>query len=434
MKVKYFFDNEFKEFSIYDNIRSIPSIVDGFKVSQRKVIYGMLLRGENAGEMKVENAANWVASKTDYKHGAQSLSTTLVNLAQTFPGSNNVNLMHPVGQFGSRLNPESGAPRYIFTEMSSHFRKIFRKEDDIILQNIISDDEEIEPIHYYPILPMVLINGAKGTGTGYASNILCYNPNDIVAAVTAVLDNKPQTKLIPWFNGFNGTVTKDQDQVIIEGKYDIIDGNTIRITELPIGTYQDDYKELLNNLEDDGFIKSYVDSSTEHSFDFLLNVPRTTTSMTHDEFMKKFKLISRVTETFSLWTETGKMKIFSNTEEIVSHFVKYRLTKYEDRRVKQIQLYKDEIVQLEEKSKFIDFYINNSQLFSKKTKTELQLLLEQNGFVNIDRLLQIRIYSLTKDEIEKLEKEIKKLQVEVKVLEKLTAIDIYKKELASLSF
>lgn len=434
MKVKYFFDNEFKEFSIYDNVRSIPSVVDGLKVSQRKTIYGMLLRGENAGEMKVENAANWVASKTDYKHGATSLCTTLVGLAQTFPGSNNINLFHPVGQFGSRLNPESGAPRYIFTELSENFRKIFRKEDDIILQNIISDDEEIEPVHYYPILPMVLVNGAKGTGTGYATTILCYNPADIAKAVLNELTGVKQEKLIPWFNGFNGTVTKDQDQVIIEGAYDIVDSNTIRITELPVGTYQDDYKELLNDLEDAGFIKSYIDSSTEHSFDFLLNVPRTTVSMTREEFMKKFKLVSRVTETFSLWTETGKMKIFSSPEEIVSHFVKYRLVKYEDRRVKQIQLYKEEIVQLEEKSKFIDFYINNSQLFAKKTKVELQLLLEQNNFVNIDKLLQIRIYSLTKDEIEKLQKEIKKLQAEVKLLESTTALEIYKKELAALTF
>lgn len=434
MKVKYFFDNEFKEFSIYDNVRSIPSIVDGLKVSQRKTIYGMLLRGENAGEMKVENAANWVASKTDYKHGATSLCTTLINLAQTFPGSNNINLFHPVGQFGSRLNPEAGAPRYIFTEMSEHFRKIFRKEDDIILQNIISDDEVIEPVHYYPILPMVLINGAKGTGTGYATTILCYNPNEVIKAVNDVLNKKTITKLIPWFNNFRGTVVKDANQVVIEGAYDIVDANTIRITELPVGTYQDDYKELLNDLEDAGFIKSYIDSSTEHSFDFLLNVPRTTTSMSREEFMKKFKLVSRVTETFSLWTETGKMKIFQSPEAIVEHFVAYRLAKYEDRRTTQIKLHKETIVQLEERSKFIDFYINNSQLFSKKTKAELQVLLEQNKFVNIDKLLQIRIYSLTKDEIDKLAKEIKKVQLEVKQLENSTALDIYKKELSTLQF
>lgn len=435
MKVKTFFDNEFKLFSVYDNVRSIPSLVDGLKVSQRKAIYGFLQRGENAAEMKVENASNYIASVTDYHHGAQSLCTTIVNLAQNFTGSNNINLLEPVGQFGSRLDHEAGAPRYIFTHLSKNFRTLFKKEDDIILDYLHSDSMQIEPKHFYPILPMVLVNGAKGTGTGYACSIFNYNPEDLKNYMLDVLaTGSSKVKLIPWFRNFNGKVIKDADQTIIEGVYKIVNPTTIHITELPVGTTQDTYREHLNELEDAGFIKNYTDSSTESGFDFMLTVPRSTTSASHDELMKRFKLISRGTETFSLWDENNKIKVFSKPEEIVDYFTNYRIKIYDIRRSEQIKQYDADLKWIQEKLKFIRYYISNSQDFAKKNRTELEKLLTTEGFVNKDKLLQIRIYNLTKDEIEKLEKEEKDVNKKKKELEKSTSKDLFIKELNDLVF
>jgi DNA topoisomerase-2 len=435
MKIKNFFDTEYKLFSIYDNVRSIPSVIDGLKVSQRKIIHGMLKRGESAGEFKVENAGNYIASVTDYHHGANSLCSTIVNLAQNFAGSNNINLLEPIGQFGSRLDPEAGAGRYIFTELSNNFRKIFKKEDDIILDYLYSDDLQIEPKLYYPILPMLLVNGAKGTGTGYACNIFSYNPEDIRNQMISLLNGKKiKDDLIPWYRTYKGKITKDTNQTIIEGVYNIINATTIHITELPIGTYQDDYRELLNDLEDAGFIKSYIDSSTEQGFDFLLNVPRSTTGMSHDELMKKFKLISRGTETFSTWDENGKIKVFNNPKEIIEHFTSFRLGIYEKRRLAQIDKHKQELVWINERLRFINFYISNSELFSKKGKKELTDMLNENKFVEVEKLLQIRIYSLTKDEIEKLQAEKTETENKIVVLEGSSAKDLFIKELQDLKF
>jgi len=434
MRLKTFFDEEMKLFSIYDNVRSIPDAIDGFKPSQRKCIFGMLKRGENAAEIRVENAANHIAAISDYHHGASGLIGTIAKMAQTFSGSNNVNVFMPNGQFGSRLDPTPGAGRYIFTEMSKNFRMLFKKDDDAILNHLTSDEMVIEPDRYLPLLPMILVNGASGTGTGYACEILCYNPEDIRANILAVLTKKKPKEVLPWYRGYKGKVYRNEKQTVFEGSYEVVNTTTLRITELPIGTYQDDYKEHLNNLKDAEVIKSYADSSTEDGFDFEVTVPRTTTALDHDTIMKTFKLIARDTENFTCWGHDGKMKVFQNAQEIINYFVDFRLAKYEERRLKMIENLNIDLEWANEKLRFIRFYLKSPSDFSKKSKTELYALLEKNKFKQIDRLLQIRIYSLTKEEIEKLEAEITSLEDQIKVLQNTTNLEMYVKELKELKF
>jgi DNA topoisomerase-2 len=432
MRLKKFFDEEMKLFSIYDNVRSIPDAIDGCKPSQRKVLFGMLKRGENAPELKVETAANQIAAVSDYHHGAAGLIGTIAKMAQTFAGSNNINLLMPNGQFGSRLDPSNGAGRYIFTELSKNFRFLFKKEDDAILKHQLSDGMQIEPERYFPILPMLLINGASGTGTGYACEIFSYNPEDIRQNILAILNGKKPKEIFPWYRGFKGKINRNDRQTVIEGCYELVNTTTIRITELPIGTYQDDYKAHLNDLKDAEVIKGFSDSSTEDGFDFEITIPRTTGYMDHDTIMKTFKLIGRDTENYTCWGHDGKIKVFENTQQIIDYFVEFRLQKYEERRLKQIENLIKDLAWANEKLRFIKFYIKNPGDFSKKNKADLNELLTKNKFVEIDKLLQIRIYSLTKEEIEKLEKEIDSLNASIIALKNTTNLELYIKELKEL--
>jgi DNA topoisomerase-2 len=432
MRIKQFVDDELRMFSTYDNVRSIPSVIDGLKPSQRKSIFGMLKRGENADEIRVETAANHVTAVSDYHHGATSLVGTIAKMAQTFAGSNNINLFMPNGQFGSRLDPTPGAGRYIYTELSKSFRAIFKKEDDVILQHLYSDEMQIEPVHYFPILPMILVNGASGTGTGYACEILSYNPADIKANILAILANKDPKEILPWFRGFKGKITRNEKQTVIEGCYEVVNTTTIRITELPIGTYQDDYKEHLNNLKDEDVIKSYADSSTEDGFDFLITIPRTTGNMEHEQIVKTFKLISKDTENFTCWGHDGKMKVFENPQQIINYFVEYRLRRYEDRRLKQIENLSHDLAWATERLRFIKFYLKSPNDFSKKNKADLFELLNKYKFNEIDKLLQIRIYSMTLEEIAKLEKEIVNVSDQSDALKSTSNLEMYIKELKEL--
>lgn len=433
---RHFFNTAFKDFSLYDNVRSIPFLTDGLKPAQRKAIYGTLTRGENAGLIQVERLASVVAAATDYHHGTGSMASTIVGLANNYAGSNNLNLFLPEGQFGSRLTAESAAHRYIETKLSPWFRALFPKADDAILVHHEVDGEKIEPKTYAPLLPMVLVNGAQGTGTGHACLIMSYKPSDVREAVLKVLDNKKLKSgtLMPWFNGFSGTVERNLEtgQITITGILEVVNSTTIKITELPIGTYLDQYKDRLHKLEDNGFIKDYEDRSTEDGFDFTIQVPRSTTALSEEELYKKFGLISRDTENYTVWNIDGVLKRFESAEALVEAFVPWRLEMMEKRRQHLIADLKEQVRFASEVIRFIKFYLANVKLFRDTSKKELVEVLLQNKFVDYERLLAMQIWSLTKDRIAELEKKLNDLKSELAKIEADTAVNMYKRELKAL--
>jgi DNA topoisomerase-2 len=430
---RFFFNTAFKEFSLYDNVRSIPFLTDGLKPSQRKAIYGTQLRGENAGLLSVERLAAAVAASTDYHHGIGSMQSTIAGLAHDYPGSNNLNIFVPDGQFASRLTPDDAAPRYIETKLSPNFRALFPKADDAILVHNETDGEKIEPKTYLPILPISLVNGAQGTGTGHACLIMAYNPKDVRDACLKVLEGKKLKAgtLTPWYKGFSGTIERNPEtgQVVISGKLEVVNSTTIKITELPVGMFLDQYKAHLNKLEDAEFIKDFEDRSTEQAFDFTVTCPRSTTNLPLEELYKKFKLISRDTENFTLWGVDGILHRFNSAEEVVEAFVPWRLSMYEVRRQKLIGDTKEAIRWMSEKLRFILFYLANVDQFKNKKKEDLVALLLKNDFVDYDRLLQMTMWNLTKDKIDELKNQIAEDKKVLAGYEADTATEMYKREL-----
>lgn len=434
--MRAFFSTAFKEFSLYDNVRSIPFLTDGLKPSQRKAIYGTLTRGENAGLIQVERLASVVAATTDYHHGTGSLAQTIVGMANNYAGSNNLNLFVPEGQFGSRLTAESAAHRYIETKLSPWFRALFPKADDAILEHHEVDGDRIEPKTYAPLLPMVLVNGAQGTGTGHACLIMSYNPAQVRDACLAALGGKKlkHGALLPWFNGFNGNVERNPEtgQVIITGKLEVVNSTTIKITELPIGTYLDQYKDRLHKLEDSEFIKDYEDRSTEQGFEFIVTVPRSTTALSEEELYKKFGLISRDTENYTCWNVDGILQRFESAESIIEAFVPWRLEMMEARRQHLIADLKTSIDWATERYRFITFYLKQVTFFRDTDTPQLLARLQQEGFKRIDDLLALPMRSLTKQRIEELKKEVERHKSDLAVVEADTAAAMYARELKQL--
>eukprot|EP00828_Plagiopyla_frontata_P035759 TRINITY_DN47367_c0_g1_i2.p2 TRINITY_DN47367_c0_g1~~TRINITY_DN47367_c0_g1_i2.p2 ORF type:complete len:190 (-),score=24.39 TRINITY_DN47367_c0_g1_i2:586-1155(-) len=163
-------------FSVSDNLRSIPCICDGFKPGQRKILYSCFLKRLKS-EIKVAQLSGYVSEKSAYHHGEVSLQQTIIGLAQRFVGSNNISLLDPNGQFGTRDvgGKDAASARYIFTNLSGIARKIFVEEDDHIVNYLEDDGERVEPEWYMPVIPMCLVNGAEGIGTGWSTSIPNYN-------------------------------------------------------------------------------------------------------------------------------------------------------------------------------------------------------------------------------------------------------------------
>ena len=437
IRVAELFAGPVREFSIYNNKRMIPSVVDGFKPSQRKVIYGTLKKAPSIDHekgIKVAQLANFIAEITDYHHGEGSLSGAIVGMAQNFPGSNNINYLKPIGQFGSRLSPAAGADRYIFTDLMPIFRKIFPKDDDLILVSEEEDGEQIEPKFYLPILPNVLINGSDGMATGHATFILQYNPEDLKKYILNVLKEKKQNiKLVPWWRGYTGTVSRaETGQVTVTGKLTKVNSTTLHITELPIGVWEDEYKSFLIDLEEKGVIKSFKSDSSEAGWSWTITVPREVGYKDEEELYKLFKLSGRNTENFTVWLPTGKLKNFASAEELCDYFIEFRVSKYEERRQAKIKQLTEELVELNERLRFVKYYITNADKVAKKTKAELTVLLTEEGFKLIDKLLEIKIYNLTKDQIEKLENEIAEVQKSLDFYNNATAKQLYITDLEAL--
>jgi DNA topoisomerase-2 len=432
LKVKKFFDTQFKQYARYDNDRSIANAIDGQKITMRKVLYTCSNRSNS--EIKVSALASLVAYETDYHHGDIGIGGVIVNLAQDFPGSNNVNFLAPLGQFGSRLGPENSSYRYIYTELMPSFRSIFKKEDELILEHNYSDDLKIEPKFYLPILPVVLINGSQGIGTGFASKVLQYNPDDLRKDILAVLNGKKRKKLVPWFKGFTGTVEEGDKpgQWIISGKLEVLNTTTIKITELPIGTFPDDMKKVFLDLKEKQLIKDFDDNSDDLGYNMSISCPRTTTALDIEELYKMFNLVSRESENLTLWTHNDTLRKFSSASEIVDYFASYRIDKYEVRRLALIKEVEEEILDIDERIRFIQYYLGNTRLFKDTSKKELLELLLSENFNSPERLLAMQIWSLTKDKIEEMKKLLERKITYLETLQNDTAQNMFITELEDL--
>ena len=347
-KISYtdFINKELILFSMADNFRSIPSVVDGLKPGQRKVLYTCFRRNLKK-DMKVIELAGHVSGMTAYQHGDTSLHQTIVALAQTFVGSNNVNCLEPSGNFGSRLQGGSdcASARYIYTRLSPFARKMFHTADEPLLTYNEDDGAKIEPEVYMPVVPMLLINGADGIGTGWSSSIPNYNPEDIVANLNRMMDGEPIEPMQPWFRGFTGEVTAlGGERYKFSGRIKEIGDKEVEITELPIRSWTQDFKDKLEDIikaeKTPSFIKDYRDYNTHTKVHFVIQMDEKLLKSAVDEGLEdKFKL-SKTMATTNLvaFDPEGRITKYSTIDDILKEFYSIRLKFYEKRKVCSLRL------------------------------------------------------------------------------------------------
>jgi DNA topoisomerase-2 len=209
-----FINKEFIHFSKYDCDRSIPNLMDGLKISLRKILYSAFKKRLTT-EIKVAQFSGYVSEHSCYHHGEESLNKAIVGMAQNFIGSNNINLLFPSGQFGSRIKggQDASSPRYIFTRLEKITRILFPEQDDNILKYLNDDGTPVEPQFYVPIIPMVLVNGSRGIGTGFSTEIMCYNPVQIITYIKNKLQYivNSGNEFLPYYEGFTGSITRLND-------------------------------------------------------------------------------------------------------------------------------------------------------------------------------------------------------------------------------
>ena len=442
---------EMKHFSNYDNIRSIPVMIDGFKPSQRKVIYACIKRNL-FDEIKVAQLSGNVAEVTSYHHGENSLMATIINLAQDFVGSNNLNLLEPIGQFGSRLigGKDHSSARYIFTHLSKVIKALIKKEDNGLLEYQDDDGFKIEPKVYYPIIPLVLVNGADGIGTGFSTYVPNYNPNDIVNILLNKLKGeKTKIKLKPYYKNFKGDIKYvDANTYVTKGLMEL-DGNKLYIKELPIKTWTSEYKEFIEELVYESnceLFSSVSNMSSDSEVSFILKIKDETLVKNlmedkYDEHISKLEKYLKLYKTIKtsnmhLFDKDFDMHLYNSPEKIIDQFYKVRLIKYQERKDLMLKLFKIELELDESKIKWLKMVLSNKVDLQKTTDEELLKILIKNKFAkkdnSYDYLLNISIREMTKDRLDKLKQKIDKIKADIKSLEKKSPEKLWTEDLEEL--
>ncbi len=436
-KIEDFFAGDFAQAALYQSFRSIASYIDGLKPSSRKAIH--TIRKLNIVEpTKVSRLSSRVSEETEYLHGEGSLEGVLVNLAQNFTGSNNENLLLPEGNFGTRFIPAAAAGRYIFTAMSPIMKKIFKAEDDQVIIPQEFEGTKIEPRFFVPVLPILLINGSEGVGTGYAQKILPRNPEEVKAELLALMKdpNYVPKELVPWFKGFKGTVFKDENgSWVIRGILERIHTTKMRVTEVPIGHTLASYREVLEDLVERHIIKDYDDLSENDNFLFEISCSREFSSQEDSKLYSIFKLEKRSSENMTCVDENNKIRVFNSDSEILRAFAALKFEYLNKRKFFLLGQYSDELKVFEEKFRFISLFIEKKIELVNRKKAEIIADLEKESFLKIndsfDYLVGMPLWVLSKEKLDELSQSIKKKKDQISSLSKKTPNSMWVEDLQS---
>ena len=488
--ISEFINKELILFSLADNIRSIPCVLDGFKPGQRKVIFACFKRNLKA-EMKVAQLGPLVSQITEYHHGEEALVKTIIGMAQNFVGSNNINLLMPNGAFGTRATggKDAAAARYIYTQLNKLTRKIFHPSDDPLFKYLEEDETTVEPEWYLPVIPMLLVNGSEGIGTGWSTYIPPFNPLDLVDNIRNLMAGRELNEMHPWYKGWKGTMEKVENQRYrMYGRIEQVGPNKLEITELPAKTWTTTIKEyLLVGLGGNEKTKSWIkDMEEQHTHDIKFIITLTDEEMKKTKkigFYERFKLISPISmQNMVAFDPRGKIKRYENVNEILTDFYYVRLEYYQKRKDFMSERLQWEVEKLSYQVKFIKMIIDKELVVTNKARVKLIQELEDLGFPRINKhgkphygsiddetalelndeaeaedeekdedevdangdttingpeeiygtyeyLLGMRIWSLTKERYERLLKQKQEKEIELEELLKLSASDLWNNDL-----
>jgi len=439
-----FVNREMIHFSKYDCERNIPNIMDGLKTSLRKILYGAFKRNL-VNEIKVAQFGGYVSEHSGYHHGEASLMKAITCMAQEFVGSNNINLLLPNGQFGTRIKggDDAASERYIFTQLNKITKKLYNPDDNQVLNYLDDDGTPVEPEYYVPIIPMILVNGSKGIGTGFSTDIMCYNPSEIIHYLKDKLEtNNSSVEIHPYYEGFKGDIIKvSENKYMFKAKYEVVKDDILHIMDLPIGTWTASYKEFLEKMLDNGskptksikspkknakvpssgssvasgttdgkkekkqpkepkepkskpcYIKDYKDMSTDTTVDItvtfqpgMLNKLMSKQYDEHSNMMEKeMNLYTTKTNTnMHMFDDNQQLKKYGSVYEIIDKYMVVRMNYYSKRKAFVLDKLKRDVTLISNKARFIEMQCNDEIDLRRKKKDAVIELLKSHDFDMID--------------------------------------------------
>ena len=432
-ELKTVLNKEVKQYHLASATRALPSYLDGLKESQRKILFTLLSLGKTNKEFKVAQLAAVVAEKSMYLHGETSLTGAIVKMAQSFPASNNLPLLQELGQFGSRLQngADAASGRYLFTRLHGYVHHLFNAKDLPLLETLTEESAEIEPRHYVPLLPLLLINGANGIATGFRCLVPQFSVADIVAQIEARLHGTTPLGIIPHCNGWGGSVDVGANGWIYTGKYEV-NGNVVIITAIPTSRSIENYTNFLNSLLEKKKIVSFTDehfSENSPCFKIKFDTPP-------EDIPKTLQLSATVSnKCLNVLDENGNVKNYRHIREILDDFFALRIDFYKRRRLHQLEQLRTERKRQEQLYCFVHAIHNDKIDFKTLSRTELHKVV--CDVVGVDgkrarELLALSFSMLCRTDTEAIQNKMANILGNIVKLEEASAHSLYSADLAVL--
>ena len=400
--------------------------------SKEETIFNIIIKGENINCLIKEKLKN---SNSHY----YKIDIKPIGRGPFVGWQVNRNNRFLLGNFivthNSRLQngKDSASPRYIFTQLSEITKSIFNKTDLKIVNYINDDGQIIEPDYYVPIIPMILVNGCQGIGTGFSTFIPPYNPKDIIENMKYYLNGKQYKNMIPWYRNFKGKIieTDNPNSYISYGIYKKTTETKIKITELPIGFATEDYIEFIKNTIENGtgIIKDYMYNSTDDivDIDIIFTDPKL---INESDFVYKFLRLTKSINisNMHLFNKDSKIQKYNNVYDILTEFLQIRLKYNKKRKQYIIDCYTQELELVSNKIKFIELVINESIKIYRKTKKEIIDQIIKHDLKKINNsysyLLELPIYVFSSEKIKELNDRKDIIDKDLKLINSKTTKDM----------
>lgn len=442
-----FLEHELTPFWRYDNERSIPHAVDGLKPAQRKVLWTLLQKHPRVTEptLKVAQLSGKVAEFTGYKHGEESLNDTIVHMAQDHPISGqNLNLLVPGGNFGSRHGLAASSPRYIYTCLEGIAHAVYPAADLPVLPPQHAEGQEIEPKHLVPVIPMAICNHSAGIGTGYASEVPAHHPATVLAWCRWYNrgEEGPEPALLPWLEGFGGgaAVPLGDGRWRFEPVLEQVGSRRVRVTDLPVPT--DQFQVSAERRKKDAKLLEQWPHITEiNSTDSTVDLTLVFEADVTPALLKRLRDRGALTvssNNMRLWRGggDGAPHRFETATEVARQHAAARLEANASRKAHRLGELDGVIQRATDEHRFVERVIERPEFLFRRPRAEVVADLASDGFAAVDggydHLLRIPFAAATEERLAKLARERAAAETEHTELAALTVHDLWERDLAAL--